>query len=42
MVTIDFKLGDIKLESSEAYLLDLGEFYRGTSKLFTFFMKIRY
>ena len=33
MVTIDFKLGDIKLESSEA---------RGTLKLFTFLMKIRY
>ena len=25
MVTVDFKLADIKLESSEAYLLKLGE-----------------
>ena len=36
MVTIDFKLGDIKLDSSEAYLLELGELCRGTSKLLHF------
>ena len=42
MVTIDFKLGGIKLESSEAYLLKLGKNLSWVSKLFTFFVKIRF
>ena len=38
MVTIDFKLVDIKLlESSDAYLLKLGKICRRILKLFTFF-----
>ena len=37
MVTIAFKLVDIKLESSEAYLLKLGKICRRILKLFTFF-----
>ena len=41
-VTIAFKLADVKLESSEAYLLKLGEkICRRISKLFsTFFVKM--
>ena len=37
-VTIDFKLADIKLESSEAYVLKLEKNLR-VSKLLTFFCK---
>ena len=36
---IALKLADIKLESSEATLLNLGEICRGISELFTFFCK---
>ena len=37
MVTIAFKLADVKLKSSEAYLLKLGE---NLSKLFAFLGKM--
>ena len=33
---------NIKLESSEAYLLKLGKICRGISKLFSFFVKMRF
>ena len=39
MVTIAFKLTDVKLESSEAYLLKLGKNLSGISKLFNLFVK---
>ena len=39
MVTIDFKLADKKLESSEVYLLKLGKICRRILKLFTFVCK---
>ena len=41
---IDFELADIKLESSEAYFLKLiwEKICRRISKLFTFFVKIRF
>ena len=39
MVTIDFKLANIKLEYSMAYLLKLGKICCRISKLFTFFRK---
>ena len=38
-VTIDFKLADIKLESSEAYLLMLEQNLSEGWKLLTFFVK---
>ena len=41
MVTISFKLADIKLESSEAYLLKLGKICCGISRVFSFFVKTR-
>ena len=44
MTIVDFKLADIKLESSEAYLpwLRLGKICRRISKLFTLFVKMRF
>ena len=39
MVTIYFKLADIKLESFEAYLLKFRKICRRVSKVFTFFCK---
>ena len=39
---IDFKLADIKLESSEGYLLKLGKIRRRVSKFFTFFVTMRF
>ena len=39
MVTIDFKFADIKLESSEAHLLNLEDVCRRVTKLLTFFCK---
>ena len=40
MVTIDFKLADIKLESSEAYLLKLEKICFRVLKLLSFFVKM--
>ena len=40
MVTIDFKLADIKLESSEAYLLKLEKICLRVLKLLSFFVKM--
>ena len=41
-VTIDFKLADIKLESSEAYLPKLEKICHRVLKLLTFFAKTRF
>ena len=42
MVTIDFKLADIKLDSSESYLLKLGENLSKDFKVIYTFVKMRF
>ena len=39
---IDFKLADIKLQSSEGYLLKLGKIRRRVSKSVTLLVKMRF